>query len=219
MAAPCSTKSRRFHVLDRVVCNIGHWAPGAIDRVDVPDPDDETESTIFPYVVQLDAPHDRLVSVPSDSNACIRPEVCFGAKAGGRWFTLYCLPLQQPAKLRFCVGDRVACAVEDAKEEFTIWEAGTIDAANFTVDEWEGEGGSVPYRIKLDSGPVVLAHRDVHWLVRDLALQHAGPRDNARERFAKRRRDDYSWEDLDHETRNIRPCFVDLSLMCGECEE
>lgn len=214
-----AAEARRFRVLDRVVCNIGQWAPGTVEQVDAPDPADQTGSTIFPYVVQLDPPNDRLVSVPSDNDGCVRAEVCFGTKAGAKWFTLYCLPRQQPLTLRFSVGDRVACAVEDPVSNLTNWEAGTVDGVRVTVDEWEGEGGPVPYRIKLDRGGMVLSHRDVHWLVRDLNLQPTGVRDNARQRFAKRLREDSTWEDLDHETRVVRPCTAKRESLCGDCED
>ncbi|KAL1512101.1 hypothetical protein AB1Y20_005372 [Prymnesium parvum] len=207
----------RFSPFDRVVCNIGQWAPGTVEQLDVPDPDDPTGSRSFPYVVQLDPPVGRLVSVPADHNSCIRPEVCFGKKVGAAWFTLACLPVQQSTTLRFGVGDRVACAVEDAEGELTMWEAGTVEAVRTIIEEWEGEGGPVPFRVRLDSGITVLVHRDVHWLVRDLALQPPGPRNNARQRFGKRQRDDSVWEDLDHETRNVRQCAP--LLQCGDCDE
>ena len=51
-------------------------------------------------------------------------------------------------------------------------------------------------------------HRDEHWLVRDLALQPAGPRQaaggaRALSKFAKRQRGD-EWEMVDHATRKVR---------------
>lgn len=45
--------------------------------------------------------------------------------------------------------------------------------------EWGGAAGCVPYQVGLDAGGKVLAHRDEHWLVRDLALQPEGPRVDA----------------------------------------
>jgi len=42
--------------------------------------------------------------------------------------------------------------------------------------DWAGAAGTVPYRVQLDSGRKVLVHRDEPWLVRDLALQPEGPR-------------------------------------------
>ena len=149
--------------MDRVVCNIGYWAPGAVEELDVPDPHDPTGQTILPYIVQLDPPVDRVVSVPSDNDACVQPEVCFGRKADAGWLTLACARRQSLVKLRFGVGDRVACAVEDATAGVGIWVAGTIQALRVVMDEWEGEGAPVPYRIALDEGGLVLAHRDVHW--------------------------------------------------------
>ena len=82
----------------------------------------------------------------------------------------------------------------------------------------------MPYRVELDSGGKVLVHRDEHWLVRDLALQPAGPRqlppDAAAEqqqkkgtvaamsvvRIERRHKGDYTFEAVDHQTRRVRPC-------------
>ena len=67
----------------------------------------------------------------------------------------------------------------------------------------------MPYRVDLDNGKKVIVHRDEHWLVRDLALQEAGPRQGATgtrqlKRLVRRRLDDDTWELIDHETRRVR---------------
>jgi len=81
------------------------------------------------YVVKLDPPINRLISVPADHNDCCLAEVCFGQ--GGEdatCWTLYCLPVSQPRARRFGVGDRVACAVEDPTGDFSLWAAGHAPA-------------------------------------------------------------------------------------------
>ena len=75
--------------------------------------------------------------------------------------------------------------------------------------DWTRRSGIVPYRVLLDRGGSVLVHRDVHWLVRDLALQAEGPRqseDGTRnmKRLVKRRRGETEWELIDHVTRRVR---------------
>ncbi len=85
--------------------------------------------------------------------------------------------------------------------------------------DWQKTNGVVPYRVLLDGDgseqpqPHVHVHRDVHWLVRDLALQPAGPRqseDGTRvlKRMVKKRNEltggSHEWELIDHETRKVR---------------
>ena len=79
--------------------------------------------------------------------------------------------------MRFRIGDRVACAVEDATTNFTMWAAGTVSEVNYSMEqalksllpeeEWKGDACFLPYRVELDNGLTVLVHRDEHWLVRD----------------------------------------------------
>ena len=201
----------RFAKLDRVVCNIGGergWAPGTIQSLNEEDPSDPSGQTLLAYVVKIDPPNSRLVSVPRDDNDCARAEVCFGQRAGAIWFTRMCLPKAvrkgaQRGQRRFREGDRVACAVEDASNDYTNWAAGTVMALDQLVEDSDGvPGGLVPYKVQLDSGPIVLVHADEHWLVRDLVLQPAGPRvakDGTRclQRMSKRKTDD-GWEGVDH---------------------
>ena len=63
----------------------------------------------------------------------------------------------------------------------------------------------------LDAGRTVLAHRDEHWLIRDLELQAPGPRQGqggvrALAKFITRRTAEGTWEKVDHGTRKIRAC-------------
>ena len=164
-----SGSSKRFSMSDRVVCCVGGergWAAGTVQALD--------QDGVFPYVVKLDPPETRLVSVPTDTSEQVRAEVCFGQRAGAVHFTRMCLPKalrQKRRTLRFAVGERVACAVEDATSEYSDWSAGTVLAVHYTVKEWEGfpEGGStVPYQVGLDAGDIVLVH--VRRLLRPVEL-------------------------------------------------
>ena len=216
----------RFDKFERVICNVGipgrTWAPGTIQALNEDDP--EEPDAVLPYVVKIDPPEGRLISVPKDANTHCRAEVCFGQRAGALPFTLFCMPPKpRAAKRRFAVGDRVACAVEDESDDFTVWAAGTVVAVDYSVAadaealvpqrEWTGAAAVVPYRIELDISRVaVLVHKDEHWLVRDLALQAAGPRqaaDGSRclARLEKRQRvGGGGWEVVDHATRHVRAC-------------
>ena len=70
--------------------------------------------------------------------------------------------------MRFAAGERVACAVEDESNDYSVWAAGTVlevdcsiekDAAALLPDrEWAGDAGRVPYVVELDSGGKVLVH-------------------------------------------------------------
>ena len=225
----------RFQKFERVVCRIGGeegWAPGTIQALDEADPEDPTGQSTLPYVVKLDAPIGRLISVPSDDNSLCRAEVCFGHRSvklasgcSALSFTLRCKPQAKGGqKLRFCVADRVTCAIEDESGDFTVWSAGKVTDVGYDMEQdvmcedrdfalawnWAKRPGVVPYRVLLDSGVAVNVHRDVHWLVRDLALQPAGPRqseDGERnvKRLVKRRcGESGSWECIDHATRKVR---------------
>ena len=100
----------RFEMFDRVVCRIGGergWGAGTIQALDQDDPTDPTET--LPYVVKLDAPISKLISVPYDAPSVCRAEVCFGDIS----FTLRCKPQRIETSLRFEVGDRVAYAAAD----------------------------------------------------------------------------------------------------------
>ena len=212
---------RRFALLDRVVCNVGGtrgWAAGSVQSLDEDDPSDVTGQTVLPYVVKMDPPNSRLISVPKDNNGVIRAEVCFGQRRGALWFTRMSLPkvIRKGSQRtrRFGVGDRVACAVEDATGDFSDWAAGTVAALDFPVEAEDGvEGGNAPYQVTLDNGASVLVHQDEHWLLRDLALQPAGPRiaaDGTRcvKRMEKRAAGD-AIEMVDHVTRKVRKMVPD----------
>ena len=100
---------RRFQRSDRVVCSLGGgfgWLPGAVQSVNEPNPQDPME--VFPYVVKLDPPLGKLISVPEDRKNFCRSEICFdGDVPGGAQFSIACLPLNPTKKRRFAVGDKV----------------------------------------------------------------------------------------------------------------
>ena len=178
---------------------------------------------VQPYVVKLDRPLGTMLSIPQDSNFVIRAELCFGQRASVTptntvlWptdFTRMCMPQQQAnvKTLRFGVGDRVACAVEDSTDNFSVWAAGTVTTVGHPMPQTNSF--SIPYCVQLDIDCTVLVHRDEDWLVRDLNLQPEGVRqgqDGTRclNRFLKRERSDGSWEIIDHRTRNVRRARVD----------
>lgn len=216
------SKPTRFLRTERVICLLAddRWASGAVMAVNEDYPDDPTGPTL-PYVVKLDDPR-RLISVPNDDHDTVRSEVCFGQRAGALWFSLFSMPKKPAtAKLRFSLGERVACAVEDDSDDYSVWTAGTVIDVGYSVKEdakalipdrdWEGDAASVPYRVALDSGCKVLVHRDEHWLVRDLELQLPGTRQSAKgtrslTRIERRHRGDYTFEAVDHMTRQVRSC-------------
>ena len=225
MVSECLEKpvKLRFGRFDRVVCKIGGergWGAGTIQALNEEDPSDPTGMTKLPYVVKLDPPLGRLISVPYDEYAICRAEICFGLLSpNDLGFSLRCKPSRLPKQRRFKLGDRVACAVEDEDADYTTWAPGTITDVDYDARqcaeelglEWDWESGSgvLPYRVRLDDptpcSTHVFVHRDVHWLLRDLALQPAGPRlssDGTRNltRMVKRRLDETQVELIDHET-------------------
>lgn len=213
----------RFTASDRVMCCVGDdedvWAAGTVTAVYQDQPEDPAEQTKPPYLVTLDPPFARLFCVWADDNDHCVPEVCFGQRARALWWTLFCLPHYPCKTRRFGVGDRVAVAVEDKTDDFSVWAAGTVLEMDFSVEadacqllphrKWDKVASQIPYRVQLDSGCKVMVHRDEHWLIRDLSLQAPGPRqaaDGTRmlQRIEKRQRSDGTWEAVDQYTRNKR---------------
>jgi hypothetical protein len=154
----------RFERSDRVVCMIGGergWAAGTIAALDQKS---GPGAPSVPYVVKLDPPLSRLVSVPADEYTVCCAEVCFGrlAKRDIK-FSLRCKPTHAgTTDRRFQKGDRVCCAVEDCSMEYSDWAAGTVVDVDVDVSkeckeleiDWDlsKEGGIMPYRVLLD-GP------------------------------------------------------------------
>ena len=148
-------KPTRFRRAERVVCNVGgqrKWASGIIAAVNQDDPEGPTGPKL-PYVVKVDPPGARLISVPKDDHDICRAEVCFGQRAGALWFTLFCLPPKQDLRARrFAMGERVACAVEDESNDYSIWAAGTVLAVNHNVEQWAGQRAHhLPYQVQLET--------------------------------------------------------------------
>ena len=128
------------------------------------DPEDATQ--VLPYVVMLDAPIKRPVAVPADTNDFVRPEVCFGQNQDAALFTRDCLPPARAARplLRFPLGGRVTCAVEDDSGAFVVWKAGTVGTlwarpSDSFEDVWQPDDAAA-YAVDLDDGGHVLVHRD-----------------------------------------------------------
>ena len=207
----------RFVTSDRVLCCVDDdedvWAAGTVTARYGDQPDKP------PYVVTLDPPSARLFCVWGDTYKHCVPEVCFGQRGRALWWTLFCLPQHSVRTFRFGVGDRVAVAVEDKSDDYSVWAAGTVVEKDFSVEadasqlmphrKWHEAATHIPYRVKLDSGSKVVVHRDEHWLVRDLFLQAPGPRqaaDGTRklQRIEKRERSDGTWEAVDHSTLRVR---------------
>ena len=74
MSAPKGDSARRktrFAKMDRVLCFIGlpdmPWVPGTIQSLNEEDPSDPRKT--LPYVVKVDPPINRLISVPKDVNS------------------------------------------------------------------------------------------------------------------------------------------------------
>ena len=165
------------------------WIPGKINELQTRGPKDLPDEPPPAYLVKLDPPINEVFSVPQDLNTLVIAERCFGQREGDLLFTLFCMPTRLPKKLRFDVGERVACAVEDATDNYTDWKAGTVLGVNHSLEnfaekllpirDWGGDEALVPYRVELDNGFTVFVHRDEHWLIRDLALQAEGPRQSA----------------------------------------
>lgn len=225
-AAERKQQPTRFLKMERVLIRIdadtNSWASGSIEKLNEDNPDDLRGPT-FPYVVRLDAPDSRLLPVKADDSTQCRAEVCFGQRADGFLSTLSSMPPIPRGKAsvrRFKAGERVAVAVEDATDKYSDWVAGTVVDVDYSVAEkaatllpsrdWSGNKGVVPYRVELDSGGSVLVHKDEHWLLRDLELQTAGPRQcedgRCLSRLIKRHKGDYTFEAIDHGTRRVRPC-------------
>ena len=111
-------KAWRFALRDRVLCNLGAqhgWVPGSVQAIDEPNPEEPTAT--LPYVVKLDAPLDRLVTVPFDANSTCRPEACFAIEEAE--LSHRCMGHNRTARptLRFEQGDRVAVLAEVTYDE------------------------------------------------------------------------------------------------------
>ena len=187
------TRAWRFAKYDRVRCNLGGefgWVGGNVQALNEPYGD----GVVLPYVVMLDEPLKRLISVPTDAPHCVRAEVCFAEGFDGgecAEAVAYTIPTKRAraAVLRFAVGERVACltAGPDGAAWPRRWSAGTVRTLWHSPEGATEEGAVVPYAVELDpvaadaaairrgtadmTRTVVLAHIDDHLHIRSLALQ------------------------------------------------
>jgi hypothetical protein len=217
----------RFQKLEHVVLNIGsEWTSAVIQGGNAAE-----EKLKLPYSIKIDPPVDQIISCPVDTNDAVRLEVCFGQDGDGPMFTLWCLPQvnEGTAERRFCVGERVACAVQAPDSTGTVWAAGTVTEMEISMQEaaerhlpqgaaagkWPMGVPTVPYLVQLDCGRSVLVQKDQHWLIRDLELQGEGSR---LERMEKRQRAG-AWAMVDHMTRQVRPLQNDMGALQKAREE
>ena len=219
---PRSAKAWRFDQYDRVHCNLGGdvgWASGNVQTRD-----ERTDEGLLPYVVMLDPPIKKLISVPADANSCLLPSVCFAeGPAGGACAAKIAASATAPrGKMRFAVGDRVCClcAGPDGTDWPRRWSSGTVSAV-WHRPAGAAEGAALPYLVDLDAGAAggsaqerpaaVLVHRDDHMYVRSLDLQPAGEcRSQASggvglQRFTVRRNAEHGWDErADQQTLIVR---------------
>ena len=228
---------RRFAKYDRVWCllpGIG-WVQGNVQAVDEKQ-EEEDDAAIIPYVVALAAPHKRLISAPYDRNHCIRPDVCFEAYPDGAPIEAEHKPPARAAafkaprperrpKLRFAIGDRVACltAGPDGLDWPRRWSSGTVQKLWHRQAGAPEDDAAVPYAVELDTATpgnyasadqphedklmnrhvVVLVHQDEHQYVRKLEFQPPGPcpTGKALPRFSARPSKEEGWEErIDQQT-------------------
>ena len=155
---------RRFQRSDRVVCSLGGgfgWLPGAVQSVNEPNPQDPME--VFPYVVKLDPPLGKLISVPEDRKNFCRSEICFdGDVPGGAQFSIACLPLNPTKKRRFAgrwAEDEEASLKELVKElGDNAWDQvaerlGTGRSARGAEQHWEVMRGTHAFARKRKGPP------------------------------------------------------------------
>mmetsp|Transcript_24111 Transcript_24111/g.43433 ORF Transcript_24111/g.43433 Transcript_24111/m.43433 type:complete len:600 (-) Transcript_24111:720-2519(-) len=123
----------RFELGDRVVCSVDDdWAPGQVVRKWYTEEEFENGHAV-PYQVLLDTGD--FIYAPLDDDDCIKRSTA------------------PPVPLRFDVGDRVTCKVEEG------WTPGMVINTQYR-DEGVHGGRIVPYEIKLDMGDIVYAPCD-----------------------------------------------------------
>jgi hypothetical protein len=224
-------KAWRFALYDRVRCNLGSevgWVSGNVQALNEPH-----QGGSLPYVVMLDRPLKRLITVPTDGNHCVRAEVCFvdGPAGGPCAKAVSGSSTLKRAQLRFALGDRVACltAGPDGTAWPRRWTAGTVSGL-WHQPVGAREGAAVPYVVKLDAGTVisngqerwedvqyemnVLIHQDDHLYVRALEHQPAGdcPSSMALARFTVQYKEEKGWtEKIDQQTLRSRRCLASNS--------
>ena len=149
----------------------------------------------------------------------VRREVCFGQLVETEsYIEALVKQLQGVKQLRFAVGERVACLVEDDSGDNAVWKGGTVSqlrprlssSLSCPVGQGNGTNKFAAYTVQLDSDCRVFVPKDHHLLVRDLRCQPVGVHDAGAfgKRFSRQLRSDDSgqWDLIDLETRRKRAC-------------
>lgn len=205
----------RLGLNDRVLCNCGpRWFSGHVVGTAVPDDD-----MILPYLVKTDPTPgfpSKTISVPYDEDEVCVQEVCFDPRSEVHLVKAAAalLPGSRRPKLRFAVGDGVACRVKnDPKDGLESWAVGKVASIWPELPgplEWKIEGVSgvypsvVAYKIDLSNGDWVYCHRDHHSLVR-----REGMRPQTRVKGTSKRMEvviakDGTRQKIDHETERCK---------------
>ena len=170
---PWVPPNARFDVGDRVWCNINNqrWAAGTIKYTDHPDM--MRRGQIVPYVVTLDAPLSKMISVSIDTSSYIISESCIpgecdaNIKLGGRevaqkvlveWLTS---PVSLSFSLRFKLGENVSVLCPDG-----TWRDGKVHKEKHHETDWSKDLVMAYSVLLSDTSGSILVQRDDDMLIR-----------------------------------------------------
>jgi hypothetical protein len=206
-------KSLRFSLNDQVLCFCGpRWLPGHVVGSAVPV---DSWPPVLPYLVKTDpipGLPSKTISVPNDKDAVCTQEVCFDPQSELHLVKAAATLLtgSQRPKLRFAVGDKVACRLRnDPKDGLESWAAGTVSSIwpglpgelKWEMGSVSGEFPSVvAYKVDLSKGGWIFCHRDHHTLIRREGMQPQTRVKGISKRMEVRRAKDGSREQVDHQT-------------------
>lgn len=209
----------RFGLNDRVLCWVGpRWLSGHIVGTAVVDQDKE----LLPYVVKTDANPglpSRTISVPSDTDDICKQEICFDpcaqinlVKAAAR-----SLPGSKKPNLRFAVGDKVVCRIQNSpKDGLENWAPGAINEIwaklpgdlTWNLGDISGQFPDVvPYKVNMASGGWIYCHWDNHSLIRREGMEPLHRVRGISQRMEVRKAEDGSMEKIDHVTERRKRMF------------
>lgn len=172
-------KMLRFGVGDRVLCNIGpRHVSGVIVDTAVPSHSNEL---VLPYLVETDpfpGYASRRICVPQDSEVVCVQETCFDAETELDLIRSATQVIEDTSrvKLRFGLGDKVICRVEnDAEDWLEVWVPGFVKGVWPSIGEASWSLGKlanvVHYKVELATGKWIYCHRDDHTLIRRQGMQ------------------------------------------------